>query len=127
MFARVNAPLCPDCIKDEEVAFQKLREYLNDNPSNRIATVSKDTGVPMKRILKYIQEGRIEMSVGMVEDNLLACARCGTSITVGSLCSQCLVSYNQTLQGMKEEAQQRPKNRGTGMHIAKSDEDKKRR
>jgi hypothetical protein len=125
MFMRIAVPVCQECAKEEETSFQKLKEYLDKNSHNNITTVSKDTGIPIKRILKYIQEGRITMSEGISADNPLTCVRCGVSIKVGSLCEQCMLSYNQSLQGLKEDSI-RSKNTGMGMHTAKND-DKRRR
>jgi hypothetical protein len=125
MFMRINSPICPECVKAEDISFQKLKEYLDEHPENSIAMVSRETGVPMKRILKYIQDGRIELSVGMAEDNPLTCTRCGCSIRIGTMCEECLTSYNQAVQGIRADAQN-SKNTGTGMHTARPD-DKKRR
>jgi hypothetical protein len=118
-------PVCPDCVKAEEASFQKLKDYLDDHPENNITTVSRETGVPIKRILKYIQEGRIEMSMGISGDNLLTCARCGASIKMGSMCDECRTKYNSTIQELQQE-QEKNKMTGTGMHSLKADNERKR-
>jgi hypothetical protein len=125
MFVRLNSPICKDCVKDDEAAFQKLREHLNENPGQGIAVVSKETGVSMKKILKYIQEGRIEMTSGIAADNPLNCTRCGANITVGTLCEECRLHYNQAVMGLKEDSQ-RSRQVGTGMHSVANEEKKRR-
>jgi len=125
MFTYINTPICPECEKNEEIAFQKLKDYLNDNPGYGLAVISRETGVSIKKILKYIQEGRLEMTAGMAEDNPLQCTRCGARITIGTLCDECRNQYNQAVIGLKEDTA-RSKTMGTGMH-SKQDDEKRRR
>jgi len=124
MFIRVNNPICPECEKAEEVAFQKLKDYLNDNPGQSMALASQETGVPLKRILRYLREGRLELTPGFAADNPLRCERCGMSIKVGTLCDECLKQYNQAVQGLKEGGEQ--SRLGSGMHSIPKDGIKRR-
>jgi uncharacterized Zn finger protein (UPF0148 family) len=114
LFVRLNKPICPACEKEEEKAFDELRDYLDKNPDQPMAVVSDATGVPMRRILQYIRDGRLEMSVGIADDNPLKCVRCGAPILIGTYCTPCQIRYTQEVQEMMTESAASKKK--TGMH-----------
>ncbi len=124
LFVRLNKPICPECEKEEEKAFDNLRDYLDKNPDQPMAVVSDNTGVPMRRILQYIRDGRLEMTMGIADENPLKCVRCGTPILIGTYCTPCQIKYTQDVQNMMDESIAAKKQ--TGMHYKpKRDEGKK--
>ncbi len=80
--------LCPVCIDDEEVDFQKVKNFLWDNPNSTIELVHEKTGVSRERIIKFIRDDRI-IAEGLTLDYLLECERCGKPIPSGRFCQKC--------------------------------------
>jgi len=63
---RINSmrDLCPDCInKKDAVNFKKFREFLTANPGADINTIVKRTGINQKKVLEYINDGRLNIMV----------------------------------------------------------------
>jgi flagellar operon protein (TIGR03826 family) len=105
VFVRIREPICEKCIKEEEENFEKVRTYLKEYPNRSIHDVSLETEVPVKRILKYIQEGRIEATQGMADD--VRCGKCGKPLVKGRMCEACAVELNKQVVEMKHEANER--------------------
>ena len=80
--------LCPVCRKEEESQFEKVKEYLWDNPNASIEEVHDETGVEKDLIMKFVREGRL-IAEGIDVDILLECERCGASIKEGRFCQDC--------------------------------------
>ena len=95
VFNRTTAtPICKECEKAEEGVFESVRSYLEENPNVSMAELAEATGVTPKKILRYIKEGRIEISKdsGGID---LRCSQCGKPIKKGRYCDQCVISINQ--------------------------------
>lgn len=106
IFSPVGRQLvCKDCLKAEEEEFQKVRDYLKENKGADISLVSSETGVPVKKILKYLKEGKVEVSD--TNNSILKCEKCGKSIRSGRFCEQCksnvISDINNMVQKTKEE------------------------
>ncbi|MEZ0537215.1 TIGR03826 family flagellar region protein [Caldicellulosiruptoraceae bacterium PP1] len=82
-----GSPICPQCQKEEEEDFKKVKDYLYDHPGASLPEVAKATGVSPDKILRFLKEERLEI-IG--ESNIvLECERCGKSIKTGRLCEDC--------------------------------------
>lgn len=83
-----GAPICPDCKKLDEEDFQKVKEYLYQNPGASINQVSVDLDISVEKIRRYLKEGRLEITS---EDGnmILECENCGKSIKSGRFCPEC--------------------------------------
>jgi len=125
MFLRMSSPICSDCTKEEEKIFDTVRQYLNENPGKGINEVSEATEVPLKKILKYIRDGRLEMTGALADQKLFTCDRCGTPISKGTLCDGCMINYQKAVQTMKEESSRAKLN--AGMHSLPKNVDGKRK
>jgi hypothetical protein len=93
------AKMCPNCIRQEELAEDKVSEYLREN--NRKASVediSRETGVKTKVIFRMLQRGRLE-SLGV--EISYPCENCRSPILHGRLCDNC--SKNLVRQFKPEE------------------------
>lgn len=123
MFLRVNNPICPECEKEEEKQFQIVKEYLDGNPANSLSQVSEETGVSVKRILKFIRDGRIEMTEGISAENVLRCGQCGRPIAKGVFCDSCQVQYNMVVNEMIQDKEKVKESKG--MHSLPSALDKR--
>ncbi|KPU26438.1 MerR family transcriptional regulator [Caloranaerobacter sp. TR13] len=90
--------LCPKCRKEEEEEFSRVKEYIYNNPGANIQLVSEETGVPVKKILRYLREGRLELK-DEYNNLILACERCGKPIKTGRFCDKCVVELQRELKG----------------------------
>jgi flagellar operon protein (TIGR03826 family) len=98
LFTYTGMPICPDCVPEDETVFEAVRVYIKDHPENSLAVVAKDTGVSVKKILRYIKEGRLEISHGMRGE--IVCENCGAPITKGKYCDKCVIEINQQVDDM---------------------------
>ncbi len=87
VFTFIRNPICPDCQAKEDEIFESVRFYIKENPDKTLVEVSEATDVSTKKILKYIKEGKIELSSN--EGIEFACENCGKPISVGRYCINC--------------------------------------
>ncbi|MDR2649690.1 MAG: hypothetical protein LBB94_08255 [Clostridiales bacterium] len=98
VFRQIKSPFCPACEKKEELIFQSIKEYIEKNPDSTIGDLSEGTGVSSKKILRYIREGRLDVSEGMRGD--VRCEVCGRPISRGRYCDACMIKMNQKITDM---------------------------
>lgn len=113
-----TSKLCPKCRKEEEEEFKRVKEYIYDHPEANIQLVSEETGVPVKKILRYLREGRLELKD---EHNnlILACERCGKPIKTGRFCDMCVKELQRELKGVVAKKEIIRSNKGKDkMYIA---------
>ncbi|MED4534098.1 TIGR03826 family flagellar region protein [Metabacillus fastidiosus] len=102
----VKTPLkmiCQDCFKQEEMDFEKVYKFLRkrENRTALIDDVVEATDVDEDLILKFIRSGRIQLSNF---PNLgYPCAKCGTNIREGKLCSHCESDIKSQVKQMERE------------------------
>lgn len=95
IFTKMSNPICDDCVKAEEELFQTVKKYIDDNPNNTLEQVSEATGVSVRKILKYLKDGRLETTKGM--GRVLKCEQCGRPIARGKFCDACVININQSV------------------------------
>jgi len=105
LFVKGTHDLCPNCLKDIEAEYQLCADYLRENRGATIYELSEATGVSIRQIKRFIQEGRIS-----IKDNPnmgYPCESCGTIIQEGNLCPSCMAKLNRdikrTVQEMEKE------------------------
>lgn len=108
VFAMIRESICPKCVKEAEATFEKVRDFIKENPNMTIKEVAEECDVSYKRILTYIRDGRVEASGGMHGE--VTCSRCDKPIKVGRMCEKCTIETGFKVNEMKEDA--RIKNRG---------------
>lgn len=108
IFTKFSDPLCENCMKAEEALFNRVRVYINEHQDCTIPEVIKETGVTVKKIMKYLREGRLEVSQGMSGD--LTCEKCGKPILTGRFCNNCIISINQQAEQLFGSEKQKQKN-----------------
>lgn len=79
--------ICPKCKQIQEDQFQKVKEYLRENPGAAMNTVSEETKVTVKLIQKFLKEGRLEVVPGSPIS--LTCEKCGAPVLSGRYCNKC--------------------------------------
>jgi len=115
MFTRIVSPLCPSCEREEELVFQRVRSYIYENEKCTLGELSKAVGVSPRKILRFIREGRLEISKGMHGD--VRCELCNRPIPKGRYCDACLIQLNQNLDNMFTGPKSDRKD-GARMHIS---------
>lgn len=95
LFNRMSSPICKTCEKEEEELFKIVRQFVDDNPNCTIPEVTEALGVSVKKIMKYLRDGRLEASKGMGET--LRCEKCNKPIKRGHYCDGCVIELNQTV------------------------------
>ena len=107
LFLRVSRDICPDCFKQEEEDFEKVKKYLDDHPKAKIIEVSTETGVSQKQIKKFIEEGRLMAS--KYEAISVECRSCGAEITAGKYCEKCQEKLSKGFEAAKGDEQKKEK------------------
>ncbi len=98
-FAMVNnTPVCGECLKKEEEQFDLIKVYLDENRGATMEQIAEDTGVPVKRILQFLKDGRLEG----VQGSGLKCSRCGIEITKGKYCPKCDAQLKKSLDALQQ-------------------------
>lgn len=92
--------LCHNCRKEDELDFQRVKEYLEEFPGANISNVVDNTKVATKKVIEFLKEGRLEIEGG--GDIILECETCGAGITTGRFCDKCAGGLQRELgQAMK--------------------------
>ena len=88
LFHHVVGPtLCQKCKKKDEEDFQRVKEYLYENPGAAMSTVCEELGVTVRQVRQYLREGRLSVTVDSPIG--LECERCNKRITTGRYCDSC--------------------------------------
>lgn len=128
LFVWTGVPICPQCQKEEEEDFKKVKDYLYEYPGATLPQVSQATGVSPEKILRFLKEERLEI-VG--ESNIvLECERCGKAIKTGRLCDECkkevgskFISYIDYYDKKEEEKKENTKRKEMGYKYLSRDFD----
>jgi len=105
IFIPITDKICKECVKAEEETYEKVRTYVRDNPHQGLQAVADACEVSVKRLLVYLQDGRLHASEGM--DGELTCSKCGKAIRTGRMCEHCVLEVGFTVRDMKQEAAER--------------------
>ena len=123
VFVKLSKNMCPDCMEQEEQEFELVRKYLKDNPGASVKEISEVTEVEDNKILKWMREGRIDVSFNV--GGGLTCRGCGVEITAGNLCSKCAQNLAKEIKSyshvspVKEQEPEKPKeSKSHGMFVA---------
>ncbi len=54
--------LCPNCIRDEEAMYLRVRAFVKDNPGVSVQEVSEILSISRSKIMNYIKEERLEVT-----------------------------------------------------------------
>ena len=94
-------PICPECRDSEEKDFEKVRDFVKDNPKVSIEVVVEGTGVSSEKIRRYLNEGLLEQA-NLTEKNQ-TCQLCHKSITAGNYCIDCMSRLKNCMSPKEEE------------------------
>ena len=105
MFNHIGGPaICDQCKKDIEEDFQRVKQYIQDNPRATLRQIADDNKVSSKMIQQWIREERLMFSEHSPIQ--LQCENCGESILTGRFCAKCKTSMANNLN--TSFAKQRP-------------------
>lgn len=108
-----GSTLCSRCNDSIDNTFNRVREYIYDNPTSSVKDVSAGTGVSTDAILKWIREGKIILGD---HARIAFCERCGAGTEGDRYCAKCLNELSSGFKSSADEAQEQDKP-FRGMHI----------
>ncbi len=88
-------PICDPCRKAIEDDFQKVKQYIEDNPRASLKQISEECEVTTRQIQQWIREERLMFSKDSPIQ--LVCEKCGELITTGRFCAKCKNSMANNL------------------------------
>jgi len=95
--------VCPACIKNFELMYDKCLKYLRDNRGTTLSQLSEATEVSVNQIAKLIREGRI--SIQGRPNMTYPCELCGAEIRDKSMCESCRLKLVKDVANNKEDEQ----------------------
>ena len=87
VFAKTSTSVCPECEKLEKRQLISLEDYTELNPLATMSEVSDAVGVSTSTILRFVREGFLRVSKGMMEE--VRCTQCGGPVDKGVYCATC--------------------------------------
>lgn len=101
--------LCPHCVAEEDKDFKTVKDLIMDSKQLfSVDELHELTGVSMKRIIKFIRQGRLQFAnLQMV----LTCENCGEPIEEGRFCNACKAKMLHGLQGEPASEPEEPQER----------------
>lgn len=78
--------VCPACLKEEESNYLKVFHFFSSQPSATAEEISKETGVDIKEIYRYVRENRLRL---VKTDAGIYCETCGAPVMQGKICDKC--------------------------------------
>lgn len=104
VFVRTMRNICPACYKEEEEMFDKVYKFLRvkENRSATLQEVHEATGVPEATIIRFVREGRLRTAT--FTNLTYPCGSCGSPISAGKLCDNCIDSIEAELEIAEREA-----------------------
>lgn len=64
---RTKASTCTSCKKIDDAIFSKVEAYLRSYPNSNAVQIAEGVGVAAVEILRYIDEGRLQLSKGVFQ------------------------------------------------------------
>jgi ribosomal protein L37E len=93
MFTKVQAPVCKNCVEDEEADFEKIREIIEKDESLNVEQVAEEADVDIAVVRRMVDTGRVkQVTLG----ERVKCGQCGApAISMSKkLCQACLDKLN---------------------------------
>jgi flagellar operon protein (TIGR03826 family) len=105
VFVKGIQEVCPNCLKEIELQYDKCSKYLRENKGIGIRDLSEATDVPVRQITKFIREGRI--SIKNLPNMAYPCESCGNDIREGQICGSCRSKLAKDMTNSKEDEARR--------------------
>lgn len=101
-----HTPVCPACMKLIEEKFERVKQYIRDNPGANIQMVADANEVSVKMIKQWVREERLTFTEGSSVG--IECEGCGCNILTGRYCQNCKSSLQQNLNKITQAAKPKP-------------------
>jgi flagellar operon protein (TIGR03826 family) len=105
VFVKGIQEICPNCLKEIELQFDKCSKYLRENRGSILKDLSEATEVPIRQIIKFIREGRI--SIKNLPNMGYPCESCGNDIREGQICDPCRSKLAKDMTNTQEDEARR--------------------
>jgi len=102
LFNYVGRNICPACARRLEERFDKVKQYIRENPGATIGQVAEENEVSVNQIRNWIREERLELSKESAIG--IECERCGKLIKVGRMCEACKRAATNDLMEVSKAA-----------------------
>ncbi len=87
LFNKMSAiAVCPNCIVEEQVREDKIKNYLRSHPSSKIKQIAKGTRIKEKFVREILKKPAFQESGYRVG---YPCDICGREIRAGKICAAC--------------------------------------
>ena len=86
--------ICEHCRKSQEQDFQRVKEFVKENPNKGIREVAEACEVTENQLRQWIREERLEFAKG---SGVLNCDQCGAPISTGRFCEKCKANMTNSL------------------------------
>ncbi|WNQ11596.1 flagellar protein [Paenibacillus aurantius] len=120
MYQKNPRDLCPSCIKEMDLQYEKCIAHLRANRGIDLQELSEATEVPVRQIIKFIREGRI--SIINTPNIHYPCEVCGGPIRDQAICDSCRQRLSKevsnTLEDEKRREELRRQQNQTGFNIS---------
>ena len=83
----VGRHLCNECMKADDELFDRVRDYIRENPDATIFSTSEACEVSEAKIRQWLKEERLEYKEHLGSG--LYCEKCGAPISTGRYCGKC--------------------------------------
>lgn len=87
--------VCPNCKLKAEEKYEKVKQYIMDNPGATMQETSEATEVSRRQIEIWVREERLAFSSAAGSE--IGCERCGVPIATGKFCRKCRQNLVDTL------------------------------
>ncbi|WP_141097527.1 hypothetical protein [Paenibacillus aquistagni] len=98
VFKKAFSSFCPDCFAFIRSELTRCNEYLKNNPDSDIHELSEATEVPVKKIIRYMNEGKLY--VHQHPNLTYGCYFCDHQINRGYLCRDCAAKFNLEVKNL---------------------------
>lgn len=113
--------VCDSCAEKEKVEFQRIKDYIENNPGATVFQVTTALDIAIKNIKRYLRENRLEIADRDAKSNsFLSCIKCGESIRSGYYCMNCATSvqYAKTVESPVRDQNSSESSQKTGIHFS---------
>ncbi|MCR4590359.1 MAG: flagellar protein [Lachnospiraceae bacterium] len=92
-YGGIGPVLCPGCREQDEEDFQRVKNYLRDNPGRTVVETAKACEVDPDRIRAWLKDERLEFTGD--GNTGLFCEKCGAAIASGTICDDCRMALSR--------------------------------
>ena len=85
LYNRTPREMCPNCMREEEETFERVRQYIKTNGQATMKEICEALEISEDRLIRFLKDGRL-MSSSTLN---FPCEGCGKPIQTGRYCDGC--------------------------------------